>query len=609
MTPDHVTPTGSSPAALEVEPRGAGSRRSPLLGAACVSVCILLVHLAFSAAAFQYDDLHSIVNNPHIRSLSNAHRFLVRPDMFSEHAGGGMYRPLVLLSHALNYHFGGYEARNFHWLNAAAHALNSGLVVLLFTALGWSRNPALVAGLLFGLLPVNAEVVNYISSRSESLYAMCFLASAISYIQSSHIGPWGRLWWAGSIAAFVGSLLAKEAAVTLPAILLGYELLGPHDRRNTGMREVVRRQWLHWLIAGAYLVLMRGMVLRATLDEPVRGMGSQLATQVKAWVFYLKLLSMPSHLCVEHQFRIGDSLLQLPALASMTLLVSCVALLVTIGGLRRGVLFWLYWPGILLLPTSLVPLNVLVSEHRLYLPSVAFAALVVHLVSQIWRRLPRVSTGLMVALLLVYALLSTQRNAVWGDPGALWGDALTKAPRMPRPHLFMGDWHKQQGDYRRALAEYEMALAVYPEALSPGDRLIIHNNTGATYLAMGRFVEAVREYQTALGIDSTYVKARDALEGLVAVAGSARDERAEQLYKEGLLLLVGGRVHEAVVHLQSSLAVQSWPQTWLSLGMAHERLEQWGAAAQTYRVLAIAGAGTPFAVTARQRLRELGEAE
>lgn len=609
VTPDQTASTGADITGPEFQPGNANQTHSAVWVSVGVAIGVLLLHLSWSSSAFQYDDLHSIVGNPHIRSLSNIPRFFVRSDMFSEHSWGGMYRPLVLVSHTLNHHLGGYEPCGYGWLNVAAHGLNSGLVVLLFTCLGWSRKPAALAGVLFGLLPVNAEVVNYISSRSESLCACLYLTSLIAYIRGHATGGSRLGWWVASIAAFVGALLAKEVAVTVPGILLAYELLRPDGWPTPTPREVARRQWPYWTVAVAYLVLMREHVLTATVGEPVRTAVSQLATQIKAWVYYLKLLSLPSHLSVEHQFRLSDTFLQVSVLTSVAFLLCGLVILARSIRRRSATLFWCCWFGILLLPTSLVPLNVLVNEHRLYLPSIAFVALVVGVLGRMWRRVPTASLVAIAALVLTHAVLTAQRSAAWSSPDALWGDALAKAPGMPRPHLFMGDWHKETGNHQQALAEYQAALEVHPEVLSPGDRLTIHNNTGATYLAMGHFVEAVREYQKALAIDSTFARARDALDGLVAVVDSERDEGAERLHKEGLLLLVGGGVEEAISRLEASLSLQSWPQTWLSLGMAHERVERWEGAEQAYRALELAGAGTPYAVTARQRLRELGQAE
>ena len=61
--------------------------------------------------AFQYDDEHSLTQNRNIREMANIPRFFVEPGMFSRNPGSEMYRPLVLVSYALNYELGGLNVR------------------------------------------------------------------------------------------------------------------------------------------------------------------------------------------------------------------------------------------------------------------------------------------------------------------------------------------------------------------------------------------------------------------------------------------------------------------------------------------------------------------
>ncbi|MFC1525543.1 tetratricopeptide repeat protein [Candidatus Latescibacterota bacterium] len=587
---------------------GSASVRPHVLAVAA-GVAVFFCHVLWSESSFQYDDIHSIANNPHIRQLGNVPQFFVRSDMFSEHSWGRMYRPLVLSTYAVNHAIGGLDPAGYGWMNCLLHGTASGLVVAALALLGTTAPWAAVGGLAFGLLPVNVEVAHYISSRSESLSAVFLLISLIAYVRYAvdEYRPGTRL--AVSLAAFCAALLAKESAVILPLLLLGYEVFaadGDGSSRER-VRRCLPRQAGHWVLAAAYVALMRHHVLRATLEDPARGLVAQVATQVKAWVYYLGLLWMPTHLSVEHRFRISSDLAEPPVLLAGLMLICVLSLALAVGQRPRPWLFWLWWAGAALLPTSVVPLNVLVNEHRLYLPSVAFVALTVSLFRGLGCRRPTASAIGVVVALLFYGVLSAQRSAVWADAGALWGDALAKGPRMPRPHLFMGDHYDRIGDQAAALSQYDSALSVYPQALSPGDRLAIHNNRGAALLALGRFPEAVEAYQAALRYDPTYTKARDALEGLLAVGGAERAPEAARLHKQGMALMIQGRVGEAARRFEGSLAMQSWPETWLSLGMAYERMEEWEQARVAYRSLRIAGAGTAFEETAIRRLSLLGE--
>ena len=64
--------------------------------------CFLLYINAFSGG-FHYDDIHSIVDNHYIRSFSNVLGFFLNPDFFSHDPAKSMYRPVLLVTYALNY--------------------------------------------------------------------------------------------------------------------------------------------------------------------------------------------------------------------------------------------------------------------------------------------------------------------------------------------------------------------------------------------------------------------------------------------------------------------------------------------------------------------------
>ena len=136
-----------------------------LKGTALVSLLAAGLYLNTLGHAFHYDDFHSIVHNPHLRSTANIPAFFRDPALFSTNPESAMYRPVLLVSYALNFALGGLQPAGYHLVNALLHGLNAGLVHRLLLLLGqeWL---ALLAAFLFALAPVNAEAFNYVSSRS-----------------------------------------------------------------------------------------------------------------------------------------------------------------------------------------------------------------------------------------------------------------------------------------------------------------------------------------------------------------------------------------------------------------------------------------------------------
>ena len=238
---------------------------NPALGLAGIALFVLIIYATSLDNPFQYDDAHSIVDNPHIRSLANIPSFFTDPTMFSEDAASSMYRPLVLVSYGLNHALGGYEPAGYHLVNLLVHVVNLLLVYVLVRLLGRSSIQALVAAAIFGVHPINSEAVNYVSSRSESISALFFLGALVAYIHGSRRETTSGGWQVLSLLAYTGALLSKSVAITLPVILGCYELAFRRQQTtgDSAMSRISRLHWPFWAVSVVYLGMSSGAVTKA----------------------------------------------------------------------------------------------------------------------------------------------------------------------------------------------------------------------------------------------------------------------------------------------------------------------------------------------------------
>ena len=379
---------------------------------------------------FHYDDVHSIVENPHIRSLDNVRLFFRDAATFSVIPENAMYRPLLLVSYALNHAADGLNPRGYHLLNVVLHAANSALVFCLL--LGVCRRPALslAAAALFAATPMNAEAVNYISSRSELLMGFFFLLASWAYAGFARSA--NRIWYALAMACAFLAVLSKSVAVILACVIPAIDLL---ISGRSGWVSRLKYQLPFLLIGIVYVVATSDLVYKA-LNSPVRPFDIQAYTQLKAAAFYLALWCMPVALTVDHQFFPALAWSDPPVLAGFAFIGSLVAL--WIYGGSRLLKFAGWWWMMLLLPSALVPLIVLVNEHRVYLAGMGLCLVGAWAISRLPRR-GGVALISSVAYVLILASVSNQRTAVWADELTLWRDAAEKGPLMVKPHLRLGD--------------------------------------------------------------------------------------------------------------------------------------------------------------------------
>ena len=242
----------------------------------------------------------------------------------------------------------------------------------------------------------------------------------------------------------------------------------------------------------------------------MRGLDEQVFSQFKAFIYYAKILFMPVGLNVDHQFSAANATSSTAILSGAVL----ASLLIAYGAMHPS-LKWggspplLGWSLAVLLPASLVPLNVLVNEHRLYL-SVAIASLwIMGLVmlstggdaggSGRRRRSARLGgIGVIVAL---FALLAHDRNRVWATEATLWQDAVDKAPGMYRPHMHLGGALEAAGEWESALMAYERAAEI-----DPGVSLV-HYNMANALRHLGRIEEARQRYEASLELNPEFLHA------------------------------------------------------------------------------------------------------
>ena len=178
-------------------------------------------HLNGLGGAFVFDDISAVVKNgdvvhgPTLSAFSN--NFWGEP-MGKASSSHESYRPLVVLTFAINYIFAG-EADSgsvspvgFHIVNIAIHAATACALTLLAKRLlskGWSSDvSACIAGSLFAVHPIHVEAVIGIVGRCELMAGLFYVAAVLKYASAISGGGWSD--HAAACACIATSVLCKE---------------------------------------------------------------------------------------------------------------------------------------------------------------------------------------------------------------------------------------------------------------------------------------------------------------------------------------------------------------------------------------------------------------
>ncbi len=542
--------------------QGTARTKSWWLGLSIV-VLSCLIYLNALDNSFHYDDSHSIVENYHIRNIAQVPQFFVDPQTFSREPAMAMYRPLLVTTYAVNYQLGRYNPKGYRLVNMVLHAFAALAVFAILCGLLGRDQWAWWGAALFALHPIHSQAVNYISSRAE-------LLGALSVLVAFYLAIVRRAHWAWGGGGYVLGLLGKSTAIALlPLLLLGV-LLRPTAGRWW------RLQIPYWAATAVYLVLIvANGFLTKSLAQDVRPYGDQLYTQIKALVYYLKLLAMPVDLSIEHAFAVSQSLAEGAVLASLAFIISlcfltyCACKRLSASALGSG---WVF-AGLGL--TFFVPLNVLVNEHRLYLASIGVIWIV------LWHLHKQQSTIALrlcgLTALLILGGLTWQRNVVWFDEQSLWRNAVQRAPNMFRAQSNLGLAHYQSGALDSALIAYNRAVELNPNYSKTW------NNLGLVYEGLGQFDKAKAAYAHALSLRADLAGTYGNLGRLLASRGdvaNAEDHlnkalridpyNIEAMVNLGLVYQRSGRQEEAEHVYQRALTVQpDFAQAHNNLGLLY----------------------------------------
>lgn len=237
--------------------------RAPWYAVVLVGLAIAILHGGILFAGFIMDDY---VYLSQVRNLgwSDYPSLLVRETLSVDASSvwwtpaGELpyYRPLAILSFAIDYAAWGLNPFGFHLVNLLLHLFCAFLIwriALRFFSRRWS---AATAAIVFSLHPVHCEAVFWISGRFDLLVAAASMGSILSYMKWREQEQRSTAWVIASLFLYAVALACKETGIMVPVVIASAEILGWSP---SGRARFPRSLWIvgaaYAGIGGAYFAL------------------------------------------------------------------------------------------------------------------------------------------------------------------------------------------------------------------------------------------------------------------------------------------------------------------------------------------------------------------
>ena len=525
----------------------------------------------------------SFLANPHYRGLGWAQlRWMFTTTLL------GHWSPLPWLTWGVDYALWGLDPRGYHLTSLALHAANAALVYavarrLIRTALGAAPAPAavtagaLAAALVWGVHPLRAESVAWVSERRDVLCGLFYLLAVLAYLRGVAVGdgPVPSRWRLASLAAFTAALASKAIAMTLPLTLLVLDLY-PLDRRRLGWRRLLIEKLPYAALgaaAAALAVATRQESGNITSYEQY-GPGARLALAGYSFWFYPSRLVWPAGLSPIYELPPRVDLADWGYLGPALAVVAVTAALVLLRRRWPGALAAWAHSAIVLAPVSgLVHSGSQLAHDRYsYISGLGFAVLAGGVLAWALSRargrvpawVPGAATAAPAVAIAILGVATWAQAGVWRDSETLWRHALALDRDCAICLSNLGRAIARPGRFDEAEALVRRAAELRPERPGP------HENLGVIALGRGRPADAEAHFRRVVAIRPAHAASRNNLG--VALATQGRDAEAEAEFREaarlgprlpdgpanlGALYLRQERYAEAEAPLRAALALDA----------------------------------------------------
>jgi tetratricopeptide (TPR) repeat protein len=518
---------------------------------------LLLTYVCYSPALSDkkeftnWDDPTYVTEQPIIKSTDGEN---IKKMFKPENHVSLNYHPITMLSLAYNYKYSELKPHAYFFTNIIIHLLNTFLVFYFLYLLSGKRfMVGAIAAALFGLHPMHAESVAWISERKDVLYCFFFLLSCITHIK--YLDTNKKLFLLYTFLFFVLSCLSKAMAVVLPVVLL---LIDFYKSRKVSGTAIIEK--IPFFLISVYFGYTATHIQSsgAIADFQVFTLAQRFMFASYGYLMYWIKLFFPFQLSAFYPYPTLNesggvgSIFYLAPILTFVLIV--LPLWYTYKKNPNYFKLTFFGIGFFAVTVALVLQFIsvgaaIMADRYSYLPYIGAAFIIAVLADDWMQRSKTLVLTILVGAGLVFSYLCFERVKVWNDNETLWTDVIEKFPYdivqtgnvvqvktagVETAHKNRGNYYADKGLLDKAYADYEIlvraqtkdagvysnmgnlhglkkeftkALDAYSKAINlKPEGVESYLNRGITYSMMQQYDKAIADYSAAIKINPTIEK-------------------------------------------------------------------------------------------------------
>jgi len=487
-----------------------------------VLLLVPLVYMKlFSASFFSWDDRDVLLSN------IDVHQFNIKA-FFTKHYVGN-YAPITMMSFALDWMLFKGSSVLQHGSNILWHTINVYLVYRVVFLILKNTNYAVLVAIIFAFHPMQVETVAWVSAKNNMIYTCFFLLSIMYYIR--YINTEKKSFFIISFFLFIVSCLSKPSAVVLPVTLFAVDYLLAHPLSKKTIIEKLP-YFIVSVIIGLVAIYTRTEDKFITSDVAIP-VYARIGYSGYCLVFYLLKFIAPFNLSLVYPYPENSTLwISAGYLVWIALIYLLVRLIKSKQYLILGAVGFIITNFILVI--QLIPFGeVITADRYMYLPLVGFGLLLLVVLKIKLKQINYIA----VALILFFGIQTFARTQIWKNSISMFTDTVKKQPSSFLVLNSLGSELTIQGKPAEAIPYLNRAIQVAPnyykayynrglalvqmrqndKALSDFTNAINYHKQGNhaksfvargnVYYNMKDLSKAIKDAETALGIDANNAKA------------------------------------------------------------------------------------------------------